>query len=234
MKPLESKPIWIPSPNFGERRNKREPDLVVLHYTAMETAEAAIERLRAPEFEVSTHYLIDEFGTVHQLVKEEMRAWHAGAGSWRGESDVNSRSIGIELANPGYTPYPAIQMQAVEELLSSVLKRLGISPENVVGHSDIAIGRKSDPGPKFDWRRLAIAGLSVWTDSCDGLSPDEDLFIGRAKRFGYHSPHDSKSFGFEDLLRTFRMRFRPWATGPLEKLDMAAISDLAARYTRQL
>jgi len=155
-----------PSPNFTERRGVDRPDMVVLHYTGMGSAEAAIERLCDPGPEVSAHYLIAEDGAVTRMVAEEMRAWHAGASRWGGIRDVNSHSIGIELANPGhhlgYPPFPEPQMAALEDLLTGILNRWNIAPERVVGHEHVAPGRKIDPGEKFDWRRLARQGLAAW------------------------------------------------------------------------
>ena len=156
--------IERPSPNFGERRGGVLPSLVVIHYTGMGTCEAAADRLCSPDAEVSCHYLISETGEVIHLVDETMRAWHAGTGSWGEISDVNSASIGIELANPGplagFPPYPEPQMAALEKLLAEVMARWRILPANVVGHSDTAPGRKFDPGVKFDWARLAVQGLA--------------------------------------------------------------------------
>jgi N-acetylmuramoyl-L-alanine amidase len=155
----------LPSPNFGERRDGARPWVIVIHYTGMESCEAAAERLCSPEAEVSCHYLISEQGKVFRLVGEDRRAWHAGAGEWGGTGDVNSASIGIELANPGplqgFPPFPAPQMAALEGLLADVMARWNILPENVVGHADTAPGRKIDPGPKFDWGRLALTGLAA-------------------------------------------------------------------------
>lgn len=159
-----SKPeMTFPSPNHGARR-LGAPDMIVIHYTGMESCAAARERLCAPEFEVSAHYLIDLDGTVEQLVEENRRAWHAGVSEWGGEADVNSRSIGIELANkgagPDYHPFPAPQIAALEALINSIRSRWAIEPANIVGHEDIAPGRKIDPGPKFDWARLRRLGLA--------------------------------------------------------------------------
>ncbi|GMG82332.1 N-acetylmuramoyl-L-alanine amidase [Paralimibaculum aggregatum] len=155
-----------PSPNFGARRGGARPDMAVLHYTGMESAAAARDRLCDPAAEVSAHYLVAETGAVLRLVPEAARAWHAGAAAWGDVTDVNSRSIGIELVNPGTGPaahpFPEPQMAALEALLSGVMARWAIPPERVVGHACIAPGRKIDPGPRFDWRRLALAGLSVW------------------------------------------------------------------------
>ena len=156
------------SPNFGPRRGGARPELVVLHYTAMECAEAALARLCDPAAEVSAHYLIAEDGRVWRLVDEAARAWHAGAGIWRGAGDVNSRSIGIELANAGplaaFPPFPEPQMAALERLLDGVMARWEIPATGIIGHSDMAPGRKADPGPKFDWRRLARAGRATWPE----------------------------------------------------------------------
>ena len=154
------------SPNHGPRRGAARPDMVVLHYTAMETAEAALARLCDPAAEVSAHYLVGVAGEIWQLVAESERAWHAGAGAWGGISDVNSHSIGIELANAGplngLPPFAEAQMATLEALLDSILARWTIRPQRVIGHSDMAPGRKADPGPKFDWRRLALGGRAVW------------------------------------------------------------------------
>ncbi len=155
-----------PSPNHGDRRGGVRPDMVVLHYTGMATVEAALARLCDPVAEVSAHYLIAEDGRCWRLVEEGRRAWHAGVSSWGAVSDVNSHSIGIELANPGhhhgYPPFPEPQMAVLEHLLAGILSRWEIRPGRVVGHSDVAPGRKIDPGEKFDWRRLARQGLAVW------------------------------------------------------------------------
>ena len=154
-------PIWHPSPNFGDRRDGLLPTLVVIHYTAMDSAEAALTRLCDPVAEVSAHYLIGADGTVWQMVDEAARAWHAGAGDWLGQGDVNSRSIGIELDNRGDHPFSNPQMTVLETLLAEIMTRWHIPPDGVIGHSDSAPGRKFDPGPRFDWARLARQGLAV-------------------------------------------------------------------------
>jgi N-acetylmuramoyl-L-alanine amidase len=136
------------------------PELVVIHYTAMQNAAAALERLCDPQAEVSAHYLIGADGTCWQLVDENMRAWHAGAGAWRGKDDVNSRSIGIELDNRGDHPFSNAQMERLESLLRELLIRWSIPASGVIGHSDMAPGRKIDPGPRFDWQRLVKQGLA--------------------------------------------------------------------------
>ncbi len=213
------------SPNFGPRRGGLQPELVVLHYTAMENCEAAARALCDPAREVSAHYLISETGEVISLVAEDMRAWHAGAGEWGGRGDVNSRSIGIELSNTGATPFASRQIAALEALLPGILARWSIPAKGVIAHSDMAPGRKIDPGPRFDWLRLARQGLTVWPDPSDLSAPDEDAFRAAAERFGY--PRD---LPFDLLLATVRLRFRPRHDGPLDARDMALITDLAARY----
>jgi N-acetylmuramoyl-L-alanine amidase len=190
---------------------------VVLHYTAMPSCAEALARLCDPVAEVSAHYLIDTDGTVLQLVEEGARAWHAGAGEWGGRGDVNSRSIGVELANPGDAPFAARQMAALEGLLAGVLARHGLPPQAVIGHADMAPARKADPGPRFDWRRLARAGLSVWP--AQGAAPG-DLWADLAA-FGY--PLEA---GEEAVLAAFRARFRPRAAGPAGAADAALAAGL--------
>lgn len=218
-----------PSPNFGARRGGVRPSLVVLHYTAMDTAEAAIERLCDPAAEVSAHYLIDRCGAVTQMVEEAHRAWHAGAGHWAGQTDINSHSVGIELANSGAAPFALAQMRALEDLLAEVMDRLGIRPEGVIGHSDMAPGRKADPGARFDWRALSRRGLSVWPEAHERIAADKTRFLRDAARFGY--PADA---GLEMILAVFRLRFRPGAQGALDDNDMALMADLAQRYGPEL
>jgi len=211
--------LWHPSPNAGPRRNGLHPELVVLHYTQMPDAPAALARLCSPQAQVSAHYLIGADGQIWQLVPEAARAWHAGAGSWRGQDDINSRSIGIELDNDGASPFAAAQMLALERLLPGVLARWSIPPEGVIAHSDMAPARKSDPGPRFDWRRLAHLGLSVWPGP--GGNPDAPLDTSLT-RIGYPPVAP-------DLrLAAFRLRFRPGACGPEDTIDRARAAALAA------
>lgn len=155
-----------PSPNFDERNCRRPVDMVVLHYTGMPTAAAALQRLSDPESKVSSHYMIDEDGSIYRLVPEDKRAWHAGLAFWRGVRDVNARSIGIELVNPGhefgYREFPAVQIEALIALLKDISGRYEIMPGNYVGHSDVAPMRKEDPGELFPWRRLHAAGFGRW------------------------------------------------------------------------
>ena len=199
------------------------PDLIVLHYTAMASAAEAQQRLCDPAFEVSAHYLISEEGAVLSLVPEELRAWHAGAGAWGSVTDVNSRSIGIELANTGATPFSAAQMDALEGLMRGIMARWQIPPQRVIAHSDMAPGRKIDPGPRFDWRRLARQGLSVWAEG--QAAPDKAAFMSAARTFGYTHSDDPTV-----LLQALRLRFRPFATGPLCAADMGLMLALARSY----
>lgn len=151
------------SPNFGPRRSPSRPDMIILHYTGMATGAAAEAWLCDPASEVSSHYLVHEDGRVVQMVRESDRAWHAGKSAWRGETDINSRSVGIEIVNPGhvlgYRNFPRLQVEAIISLCRGIADRHGIPPERILAHSDVAPGRKVDPGERFPWRRLAQSGL---------------------------------------------------------------------------
>lgn len=199
--------------------------MVVLHYTAMASAAAAAERLCDPAAEVSAHYLVDTDGTVIALVPEGLRAWHAGVGRWGRVADVNSHSIGIELQNTGAAPWPDAQIAALEGLLRGILRRWAIPPERVIGHSDMAPARKSDPGPLFPWQRLAERGVSVWPEAVADVGFTDasvSLFRRAAVAFGYDP-------GLPDdlILRAFRLRFRPGASGPVDAADAALAAGLA-------
>lgn len=155
----------VPSPNYGERR-VAAPDMLLLHYTGMPDSEGALRWLCNPASEVSAHYVVFEDGRIVQCVPEARRAWHAGASSWKDERDINSRSIGIEIANPGHDagapPYPDPQIARLIDLCFDILARNPIPPERVLGHSDIAPARKRDPGEWFPWQRLHAAGIGRW------------------------------------------------------------------------
>jgi N-acetylmuramoyl-L-alanine amidase len=155
--------------NYEERRDGAEPNILLMHYTGMETGAAALDRLTDIESKVSVHYLIDEDGTVRALVPEGKRAWHAGLSSWHGETDINSYSIGIEIVNPGhefgYRPFPHAQMESVLTLSREIMARNNI--KYVLGHSDVAPERKKDPGELFDWRFLAEGGVGLWPEITD-------------------------------------------------------------------
>lgn len=196
-----------PSPNWNERQ--LPVTMVVLHYTGMESADAALARMCDPAAEVSAHYMIDEDGTVIQLVDEGKRAWHAGRSYWRGVRDVNSASVGIELVNPGhefgYRPFPDAQMEALIPLLSDIVDRHDVPRANVVGHSDIAPARKTDPGELFDWEWLAEYGLCLPTPKLKmRLVYDEPgAFFLALERFGYDIT-DGRA-----AITAFQRRWRP-------------------------
>jgi N-acetylmuramoyl-L-alanine amidase len=170
------------SPNFGPRRGPSRPDMIVLHYTGMSTGTAAETWLCDPASEVSSHYLVHENGRVVQLVRESDRAWHAGKSAWRGDTDINSRSVGIEIVNPGhvlgYRSFPRRQIEAVISLCRGIACRHDIPAERILAHSDVAPGRKIDPGERFPWRRLAQSGVGhhvapARLESAGGLKPGD-------------------------------------------------------------
>ena len=170
--------IDAPSPNFDART--APPDMVVLHYTGMPTCDEALARLRDPEAKVSAHYLIDENGRAFALVPEGRRAWHAGVSYWRGERNLNGVSIGVELVNPGhefgYRPYPDDQIATLIELLADIRSRWTIPDARILGHSDVAPGRKEDPGERFPWAALAAAGHGLWLEP--RAAPGAPLALG--------------------------------------------------------
>lgn len=210
------------SPNSGPRRDGLMPELVVIHYTAMQDCDAALRALCDPAREVSAHYLIRRGGEVLALVDEAQRAWHAGAGQWQGRGDVNSRSIGIELDNDGATPFAAPLMDALERLLPGILARWSIGPQGVIGHSCMAPGRKIDPGPRFDWQRLARQGLALWPAGRAASPLDADQFRADALAYGFPDLEDDL------LLHAVRLRFRHGALGPLDGRDCAIMAEMAA------
>ena len=218
-----------PSPNFGPRRVVSAPSLIVLHYTAMPSAEAALERLCDPLHEVSAHYLIDQQGKVIQLIAEAQRAWHAGAGYWGGCSDINSASIGVELCNAGNHGFPMQQIEALKTLITDVKQRWAISAANIIGHSDMAPDRKKDPGRLFNWQCLAADGLAVFRGQPHVLTLP---FLEAARKFGYFIPASGCAVDVDQavILEAFRQRFRPKAFGPLDDDDIQILSDLAQSY----
>lgn len=226
------KPSVCRSPNFNQRRASL--DMLVLHYTGMHTGEAALARLCDPEAEVSAHYLVWEDGRITQLVAEDKRAWHAGLGSWQGDTDLNSHSIGIEIVNGGHdvpgadgrpVPYPDAQIMAVIELSRDIVDRHAIPQDRIVGHSDIAPQRKRDPGEHFPWARLAEQGVGLWPDLAGdapgrvlmgrGLGPgDRGEAVGRLHEelgtIGYAVPAQAVYQALtEAVVTAFQRRFRP-------------------------
>ncbi|MGQ0457989.1 MAG: N-acetylmuramoyl-L-alanine amidase [Hyphomicrobium sp.] len=211
--------------NVEPRSNCNRPSLIILHYTGMSSAAKAIDWLARPESRVSCHYVVDEAGCITQMTPESLRAWHAGVSCWRGETDVNSRSIGIEIQNPGhehgYPDFSDAQMRGVIALCKDVARRNGIAPDGVLAHSDVAPERKIDPGEKFDWAALARAGVGHWIKPSPVRDDDDALDIGaKCSRvaeaqallaaYGYDAPQtgvlDDKT---SKVLRAFQLHFRP-------------------------
>ena len=163
--------IQAPSPNFDAR--VRPPDMIVLHYTGMPTGEAALAKMCDPAAKVSAHYMVEEDGRIFSLVPEERRAWHAGKSFWKGETDINAVSVGIEVVNPGhefgYRPFPEAQIEALADLIADVRSRWTIPDARILGHADVAPARKEDPGELFPWKQLAEAGHGLWVES--GAAP---------------------------------------------------------------
>ncbi|MFN4057091.1 MAG: N-acetylmuramoyl-L-alanine amidase [Roseinatronobacter sp.] len=213
---------WHPSPNFGPRRDGQQPRLIVLHYTGMSDCAVALERLCDPKAEVSAHYLIDRDGSLWQMVRDEDRAWHAGAGAWQGQGDVNSRSLGIELVNNGFEPFPWPQMRALEQVLAKLIARWRIAPVDVIAHSDMAPARKEDPGPRFDWRGLAATGLVVWPEGEGEDAP----FAASLDALGYPEAEAEKR------LQAFRFRFRPFGAGPESAADRARAHAVSCGFSK--
>jgi N-acetylmuramoyl-L-alanine amidase len=218
-------PTWCPSPNFSERKGVLNPSLIIIHYTAMHDTESAQRALCNPDIEVSSHYLISGDGAVVQLVEEKHRAWHAGISSWGNILDVNSHSIGIELANDGLSPFSAKLMESLEHLLEVISKRWSIPASRVLAHSDVSPGRKIDPGLRFDWRRLALKGLAVRTEQKKDVVLGKDELIKNLEAFGYNTEVD---FGI--LLAAFRLRFNPNETGELSRKDCSLATYLALEH----
>lgn len=195
------------SPNFDDRPVDVPVDMLVFHYTGMISAEAALERLCDVEAEVSAHYMIEEDGAIWALVDEGQRAWHAGVAQWRGESNINARSIGIEIVNPGhefgYCAFTHMQMQAVRALAKEILSRHAIPARNVVGHSDVAPTRKTDPGEFFDWQGLAAEGIGLWPIEADHLELDAGVLSAALAFIGYDTSD------YAAALKAFQRHFRP-------------------------
>jgi N-acetylmuramoyl-L-alanine amidase len=218
-----------PSPNFGPRKGGDHVDLLILHYTAMESAEASLDRLCDPKAEVSAHYLVDTDGSLWSLVEESKRAWHAGVAYWSGETDINSRSIGIEIQHQGPgrepDPFPRVQMDAVSLLCQDIMQRHRIGPARVLGHSDVAVGRKVDPGPEFPWARLAAEGVGLWVDGAARPELNEDRALSALRSIGYALDAPMTA------LAAFRLHWVPEVpqNAPLDPLTMYRLETLAGR-----
>ncbi len=202
----------ITSPNFGERKGGVKPSLIIIHYTGMETGKAALERLCDPTSEVSAHYFIDRRGNVLNLVPDEKRAWHAGASYWRGETDINSHSIGIELVNKGhefgYEDFPKAQIRALMKLCQKLMKKYAIPSSGILGHSDVAPGRKFDPGEKFPWAELARKNVGLWPEPEEGDFKGEEDFDRLLLDFGY-----SPEVSLAERLYAYYQHFAPHKIG---------------------
>ena len=219
-------PVDHPSPNHEPRPQGTAVDILVLHYTGMLTGAAALERLCQPDAKVSAHYLVEEDGRILRLVPEELRAWHAGLACWAGKADINDRSIGIELVNPGhefgYRAFPEAQMAALIDLAEAIRTRHPIPCSRVLGHSDVAPERKQDPGELFDWPRLARHGLGVWPREVaqPRSTPGLEWFLTRLERAGYCTNAEPTA-----LIAAFQRHFRP------EGVTGAPDTGTAARLT---
>jgi N-acetylmuramoyl-L-alanine amidase len=214
----------IPSANYGDRRHNRTPDMIVLHYTGMESAEGALVRLCKAGTEVSAHYVVLEDGRIVQCVPEALRAWHAGTASWAGESDINSCSIGVEIVNGGhdwgYPDFPGRQIAAVIALCRGIMIRRGIASHRVLAHSDVAPGRKKDPGEKFPWRLLASSGVGHWVRP-ERIVRSEALTLGasgdavlalqdKLSVYGYAAPRTGQYDAVTmEVVTAFQRHFRP-------------------------
>lgn len=232
----------VAAANVEPRRNGRAVDMLVLHYTGMASAEAACQLLCSASSGVSCHYLVDEDGAIIQMVGEDMRAWHAGVSSWKGETDTNSRSIGIEIQNPGhllgYRDFPERQMEAVVALCRDILSRHAIPPQHVLAHSDVAPGRKIDPGERFDWARLHAHGIGHWVPpaapdptplSAGELLAYQQLLAGYGYAVAPTGECDEATLKVTDA---FRRHFQPLATGcPPDRSALRGAERLAAALT---
>ncbi|WP_025898433.1 N-acetylmuramoyl-L-alanine amidase [Sneathiella glossodoripedis] len=214
------------SPNHSERKGEGKISMLVLHYTGMKTGKAALERLCDPAAEVSAHYLVEEDGSILQLVEEDRRAWHAGVGFWNGETDINSCSIGIEIVNPGhefgYVSFPKSQILSTLELCQQIVEKYEISPLNVVGHSDVAPQRKQDPGEQFPWQWFAKKGVGYWPDKI--VVPNMSNFdMAKAlSKIGYDVSNLEKS------IEAFQRHWRPQAiTGKADAETCRLVASVA-------
>lgn len=215
---LKKKQKWQ-SPNFNDRvlvsPDRAEPSMILLHYTGMETAKDALERLCDPQAEVSAHYVVEEDGCVHHLVPDEKRAWHAGLSYWEGLTDINSAALGIEIVNKGhefgYEAFPPEQIEAVLHLCRRLCHTYAIQADKVLGHSDVAPSRKTDPGEKFPWDKLARHGIGLWPmplemdfQAAEDLILNQDGVVELLGGYGYN-PQEER----EVLITTFHRHFYP-------------------------
>jgi len=205
----------VTSPNFNERAGYDAPNMIILHYTGMKTGKAAIDRLCDPEFEVSAHYVIDRKGKLLQLVEDQKRAWHAGKAYWAGQTDINSASIGVEIVNPGhefgYEAFKPAQIKTLVKLCQRLVIKYNIPPSRILGHSDIAPGRKLDPGHLFPWADLAALDIGLWPvptemdyQAAEDMILNQSGFVELLYTLGY-SPEAS----CDDVIVAFHRHFYP-------------------------
>lgn len=202
-----------PSPNYNDRPGK-PVSILLLHYTGMETAAAALARLCDPAAGVSAHYTVDEDGTVYAHVEEAHRAWHAGVSFWAGETDINAISVGVEIVNPGhefgYRGFPDLQVAAVEALCLGILSRHRIPPHRVLGHADVAPGRRQDPGELFPWQSLAARGIGLWPDAASPAADAERAQVEQdLRRFGYDCAPGADDAELVQVVSAFQRHYRP-------------------------
>lgn len=238
-----------PAVNVEPRRGVKRPSLLILHYTGMSSAAKAIDWLAREESRVSCHYVIDEAGHITQMVPEKMRAWHAGVSFWRGETDINSQSIGIEIQNPGhedgYPNFPPAQMRAVIALSLDITARNRIATDGVLAHSDVAPGRKIDPGEKFNWAELARHGLGLWVRPSPVNKSDEGLGHGAKSDSVLSAQKQLAAYGYDvqptgeidtktsKVLRAFQLHFRPRRVdGRLDRSTLLTLTRLIAAAGR--
>jgi len=216
--------VAAPSPNFDDRPANTPVDILLMHYTGMETGAAAVARLTDPEARVSAHYTVDEDGTIYAHVPEDKRAWHAGLSYWAGARDINARSIGIEIVNPGhefgYRSFPDVQIEAVIALSLDILSRHAVPPERVIGHSDVAPARKTDPGELFPWRKLARAAVGLWPENCQGRL--DIPFTDGLRAFGYGLAPDME-VSAPTVIEAFQRHWRPAAINGVADAECEAI-----------
>ena len=220
--------IERPSPNFDPRPARGPIDILVMHYTGMRSAEEALARLCDPQAKVSSHYTVDEEGRIYRHVDETKRARHAGISYWAGERDVNNRSIGIEIVNPGhefgYVPFPEPQIAAVIELSRDIMARHPIPPHRVVGHSDVAPARKMDPGELFPWPKLSEIGIGIFpsSDKDESVQVSEDTFASMLASYGYGVQPDV-DIPLSTVVTAFQRHFRPERVDGIIDMDLQAL-----------